>query len=63
MTLCASSDGSGDDTSAALALNSAVSVAVPAKPARQKTVEAAITTLAGQGLDLAVDARSRSTIR
>lgn len=45
VTLCASSDGSGDDTSAALALNSAVSVAVPATPARQKTVEAAITTL------------------
>ncbi len=36
VTLCASSDGSGDDTSAALALNSAVSVAVPAKPVRQQ---------------------------
>lgn len=45
VTLCASSEGSGDDTSAALALNSAVPVAVPVKPARQKTVEAAITTL------------------
>jgi hypothetical protein len=48
VTLCASSDGSGDDTSAALALNSAVSVLVPAKPARQRTVEAAITTMAAR---------------
>jgi Protein phosphatase 2C len=45
VTLCASSEGSGDDTSAALALNSTVSVVVPVKPARQSTVEAAITTL------------------
>lgn len=45
VTLCASSEGSGDDTSAALALNSMVPVAVPVKPAHQKTVEAAITTL------------------
>ena len=48
VTLCASSDGSGDDTSAALALNSAVSVVVPAQPVRRRTVEAAITTLAAR---------------
>ncbi|HET7012763.1 MAG TPA: protein phosphatase 2C domain-containing protein [Streptosporangiaceae bacterium] len=48
VTLCASSEGSADDTSAALALNSAVSVAVPTKPVRQKTVEAAITTMAAR---------------
>jgi hypothetical protein len=45
VTLCASSEGSGDDTSAAHALNSAVSVVVPVTPAREQTVEAAITTL------------------
>lgn len=49
VTLCASSEGSGDDTSAALALNSTVSVVVPAKPpVRQRTVEAAITTMAAR---------------
>ncbi|HXS66607.1 MAG TPA: protein phosphatase 2C domain-containing protein [Streptosporangiaceae bacterium] len=52
VTLCASSGGSGDDTSAALALNSAVSPAVPAKPVRQRTVEAAITTMAARDTTL-----------
>jgi hypothetical protein len=52
VTLCASSEGSGDDTSAALALNSAVSAALPTMPVRQRTVEAAITTMAARSSTL-----------